>query len=74
MSTEFNGFVVESRTFVTGDMPSQAFGIQGGRKDFDSAALRGLWAGCIDAVEFIPNGKMHLVEFEYAIVPGSTNR
>ena len=74
MNKQFNGFSLESRTFVTGDIPSEAFGILGGREDFSTRALQATWYGCIDAPEFVPNGKLAVVEDEGCIVPGSSRR
>ena len=69
-----NGMVIEPKTFVTGETPIQAFGICGGRPDFDFNTMRVLWAGCLDAPDHIPNGKVVLVQSESSIVPGSVPR
>jgi hypothetical protein len=71
---EINGYYVESRTFVTGELPIQAYGVHGGREDFDGRECRSMWAGCIDAVEYIPTGAVTVVESEGTIVPRSRPR
>lgn len=70
----FNGYGVMDSTFVTGELPVQAYGICGGREDFDGRECRSLWSGCLDAVENIPTGVMKVVESEGVIVPGSRAR
>jgi hypothetical protein len=70
----FNGYGVMDSTFVTGELPVQAFGVCGGREDFDSRECRSMWAGCIDAVEYIATGGMKIVKSEGVIVPGSRPR
>ena len=70
----FNGYSVEPRTFVTGDIPDQSFGICGGREDFETRECRSMWAGCLDAVEYIPTGAVKVVESEGVIVPRSVAR
>ncbi len=69
-----NGMVIVSKTFVTGETPVQAFGICGGRPDFDFNSMRVLWDGCLDAPEYIPAGKMVAVLGENSIVPASVSR
>jgi hypothetical protein len=64
-----NGFEVLSRTFVTGETPLQAYGIFGGRPDFDSRDMWLLWDGCLDAPEFIASGKLVVNMSENSIVP-----
>ena len=71
---EFNGYSVYTSTLVTGEIPVQAYGVLGGREDFDSLDCRSMWAGCIDAVDYIPTGIVKIVETEGSIVPGSRNR
>ena len=71
----FNGISVLERTFITGESPIQKFGVSGGREDFyNTAALRDLWDVCIDAQEYIPSGKVFLVQSESTIVPGCIPR
>lgn len=70
----FNNLYVEPKTFVTGDIPTQAFGIMGGRGDWSDSKSRILWSGCIDAPDYIPTGKMVVSTVEQAIVPGSVAR
>jgi hypothetical protein len=69
-----NGFGIMTSTFVTGEIPNQAFGILGGREDFGSLECRSMWAGCLDAVEYIPAGGVIVVEPEGVIVPRSVDR
>ncbi len=70
----FNGYGFEVSTFITGELPVQAYGVCGGREDFESRECRSMWAGCIDAVEYVPTGGVKLVKSEGVIVPGSRNR
>lgn len=71
---EFNGYCVYASTFVTGDLPLQAYGVRGGREEFEGRECRSMWAGCIDAVEYIPTGAVKVIESEGSIVPGSRPR
>jgi len=71
---EFNGYWVEPRAFVTGDLPVEAYGVCGGREDFASRECRSMWAGCIDAVDYITTGGLIVEESERIIVPESHRR
>lgn len=74
MINVLNNLAVMDRTFVTGEIPIQAYGILGGREDFSGYALRSLWNGCIDAVEYVPTGQVRVVRIEDSIVPCSRSR
>jgi hypothetical protein len=66
--------------FYTGEVPLQHFGSEfGSQKAFDQLSYstsRALWAGCLDAPDFVPNGSTRgsVIQGELFVAPTSSNR